>query len=118
MKISDLIKILIGIAILWVGWQFARPYWDKYWFSKEIEKSATMGIKRGGEERTRELITAAFADLGVNKTGQDCYVFLDERRIMTVRCQYEAKVVIFGELLHTYKMKVEISKKEEINKYL
>jgi len=117
MTTGDIVKILIIFVVLWVGWKFAEPYWDKYWFTKEVEKAATMGVKRG-EDITRKLLTDAFSDFGIKKTGQDCYVFLDERKVMTVRCEYDAKVEIFGKLLHTYRMKVEVAKKEEINKFL
>ncbi len=117
MKTSDIIKILLIVGAAWIGWKFAEPYWDKYWFVKEVEKAATFGIKRG-EDQTRRLITDAFAEIGVKKTGQDCYVFLDERKVMNVRCEYDAKVEIFGKLLHTYRMKVEVAKREEVSKYL
>ncbi len=117
MRTSDIIKILLILAVIWVGWKFAEPYWDKYWLTKEVEKAATFGIKRG-EDMTRKLITDAFADAKIPKTGQDCYVFLDERKVMTVRCEYDAKVELFGKLLHTYRMKIEIAKKEEVSKFL
>ena len=117
MSIGDMVKILIGIALIWFGWQFADPYWDKYWLTKEVEKAATYGTKRDLEQ-VRGLLTDAFRDSGIQKTGNDCYVYKDERSFVTIKCEYTAQVEVFGELLHTYKMKIAVTKKEEFNKFL
>jgi hypothetical protein len=116
MSMGDLIKILIGACLIWFGWQFADPYWNKYWLTKEIEKAATFGTKRG-EEAVRGLLTDAFNNYGIQKTGNDCYVYKDERNFVTVKCEYDAKVEVFGELLHTYRIKIQVTKKEEFNKF-
>lgn len=117
MSMSDLIKIFVGLCLLWFGWQFADPYWDKYWLTKEVEKAATYGAKKNIES-VRGLLTESFAGYGVQKTGQDCYVYKDERNVVTIKCEYDAKVEVFGNLLHTYRMKIAVTKKEEINKFL
>lgn len=118
MSIGDLTKILLALALIWFGWQFADPYWDKYWFTKEVEKAATYGAKKKDMDAVRTLLTDAFQGRDIQKTGQDCFVNNDDRGFVTIKCEYDAKVELFGNLLHTYHMKIEVSKKPEINKFL
>jgi hypothetical protein len=117
MTTVDLIKILVGIALIWFGWQFADPYWDKYWLTKDIEKTATYATKRDIES-ARVLLTDSLRDYGTGKTGQDCYMQKDDRNVVSIRCEYDAKVAVFGYLLHTYHIKIAITKREEFNKFL
>ncbi len=116
MSMGDLIKIFVILCLIWFGWQFADPYWDKYWLTKEVEKAATWGTKRDVEQ-VRPLLTDALANYGIQKTGQDCYVYKDDRNFVTIKVEYDAKVEIFGNLLHTYKMKIAVTKREEFNKF-
>ena len=117
MHMSDAVKILIGAIIIWFAWQFVAPQWDKYWFTKEIERIATYATKKNDEAAVRSMLTSAFADYGVQKTGQDCFYSRDESRVVTIKCSYDAPVVLFGKMMHIYRMKIEVLKREEINKY-
>lgn len=95
MTFSDLIKFALIGLVLYIGWLCAKPYYDNYWFSKEVEKAATMCTKET-VEKTRLYLTQVMREEGIQKSGEDCFIQKDYNGVVTVSCEYEGMIDIFG----------------------
>ncbi len=114
---KDLIKIAVILALVWVGWKCGEPFWDKYWLEKEIEKTATY-LTKNSVEQTRALLTDTFKANGIPLTGDDVFVYKNEKNEASISFTYTAEINIFGYVPKVFKFEIKKGQAEVHNRYL
>ncbi len=102
--VKNLLYLLLIIALVYVGFKFAPPYYKYYAFKSEVRQIARLG--EGKKERMKGMLYETSKDIGLNIKKNDIKVFVkDVNEPVTVRIKWHETV----NLLDRYKKRLDFS---------
>ena len=92
---KKIVNVILLLACTWFVVSVVKPYWDRYWFEKDLEAAAIFGTKN------TVVATKGFLDRQMKETqrdfeGKDFVIEKDENNTVLVSITYEDRVSIFG----------------------
>jgi hypothetical protein len=106
MTFTDLIKILFIAFIVWIGWNFAQPYWQNYWIKQDLIKATSFATKND-IERARKMFKDSMLNQNKPELGEMIDIEKYDNGTVHSSLDYVAPVIIFGHKFTEYNMHIE-----------
>ncbi|MDY6881190.1 MAG: hypothetical protein SV686_13155 [Thermodesulfobacteriota bacterium] len=105
-KAKSMIMLLVSVCILALVFAAVRPYWNKYWLTKDLEAVAVYGTKKSIEEIKKKL-DRVMKEQGHGFVGNDFYIQKDKHRNVTIGIEYYDEISLFSLIIKELEMEVE-----------
>ena len=93
-----------------------KPYWNRYWFERDLEAAAIFGTKNS-VKAIKSFLADKMQDRGWNLSGEDFLIEKDGNNTVYIGVSYEDEIEIFGATLKKLEFTVRV-KAEEVKEYL
>lgn len=106
---TDFMKIVLIAVVLWTGWKFAEPHWDKYWIEKTMEKVALFTADNNREKGREKLRDMLLGD-GYDYVPVNNATFMIDGKTVEIELYYEVPVIILDKNLYEYQFELRVKK--------
>ena len=107
-KAGSIIMLLVFVLILAVVFVTMRPYWSKYWLTKDIEAVAIYGTKKSIKDIKKRLDRVMIEE-SHGFVSNDFYIQKDKHRDVTIGIEYYDQISLFGLVIKELEIEVEVT---------
>ena len=107
-KAGSIIMLLVFVLILAVVFVTMRPYWSKYWLTKDIEAVAIYGTKKSIKDIKKKLDKVMMEE-SHGFVSNDFYIQKDKHRDVTIGIEYYDQISLFGLVIKELEIEVEVT---------
>ena len=105
-KAGNTLLLLVFVCILAMAFATVRPYWNKYWLTKDIEAIASYGTKKSIKEIKKRL-DKVMKEESHGFVSSDFYIQKDKHRNVTIGIEYYDEISLFGLVIKDLEIEVE-----------
>lgn len=103
---KDFLKIIAALFFVVCVVSAVRPFWDRYWLGKELERVCVYATKHSVME-TRKLLNEIMEEKRYDFTGDDFSIEKDEKNRVYISITYPDEIRILGVTLKELRFTVE-----------